>query len=437
MTLTHQTDQKAQAIALLLQQFKDKAFVTAFLSSFTEQVQAIEDMLYDLLTERSLDASTGAQLDGIGRILSLVRDGRNDADYRGALRIQILILKNSGLVNEIHAIVIGLMADTYFYVMREGPESVDIDVSADLGDEPTPLAVAKRLREFIAAGVRAVVAWDDMATSIPVIPADNTLHWPLDEAIGSNGVAHDSSGNGHDSNVSPANTWQAPGLALTLGETPNQIKTPITDILAGGATSFQSGTLSIMFTPDVTPANANHSSTSNAYSALLAFDPGVGLFIGNLDNVGTVVVFACADAHSAATYANCAKYANPAGVVSVWTLTYDAPHLKLYLNGLLVDSVNVANADGDNTPLRLGDDNFGHAAAGLYQHVQVFNRPLTADEVLANYQAITGATVRLPAFSLGPSNDLMGDSSGLGNGAGTSGGHFIRASDGETKETMV
>lgn len=161
MTLTLQTDQVEQARSLLLTQFKNKAHVEALLASFIKQVQEIENMLFDLYLLRTIDAATGAQLDGVGKIVVLVRDGRNDADYRVALKTQVLINRTSCTGEELLNIIRGLIADTYSFVQREGPTSIDIDFSANVGDQPTPLNIAKQLRRIIAAGVRCVIAWDD------------------------------------------------------------------------------------------------------------------------------------------------------------------------------------------------------------------------------------------------------------------------------------
>lgn len=136
-------------------------YFASLLASYTAQIQAIEDMLFDLYTQRALTTAVGAQLDGIGRLVQLGRDGRDDDTYRAALGVEILILNTSGTAPQLVPIIEGTVFNTYAYAQREGTTSVDLDFTADVGDSPTPLALAKIIRRVIVAGVRCVIAWDD------------------------------------------------------------------------------------------------------------------------------------------------------------------------------------------------------------------------------------------------------------------------------------
>lgn len=96
MALTLIDNHVEAGLSRLLQRNKESYNINSLLSALIEPIQEIENQIYDLYTERSLDTSIGKQLDGIGKIVGLDRDGRDDIDYRSALIIQIQINKAGG-----------------------------------------------------------------------------------------------------------------------------------------------------------------------------------------------------------------------------------------------------------------------------------------------------------------------------------------------------
>ena len=90
------TDWIGTALDLLVQQFKDKQKINDFLSCILEEAQVLEDAFKQLYELRSLDTAFGAQLDGLGDILALPRNGLDDEDYRIALKFQALLNASKG-----------------------------------------------------------------------------------------------------------------------------------------------------------------------------------------------------------------------------------------------------------------------------------------------------------------------------------------------------
>lgn len=90
-------DHEARADALIPVWAK-KPFVRAFVAACAKQVQQIEDMLQDLVSNTRLDGATGAQLDLLGRLLATRRDGLDDVTYRRFLGAAILVRKSQGEV---------------------------------------------------------------------------------------------------------------------------------------------------------------------------------------------------------------------------------------------------------------------------------------------------------------------------------------------------
>lgn len=83
MTLTQIATHKEDAARRLLYQYKDKPKIQALLDAyFGDQVQELEDMLWQLFSRLDLNGSSGIQLDRIGSIVSQPRLGLNDDLYR-------------------------------------------------------------------------------------------------------------------------------------------------------------------------------------------------------------------------------------------------------------------------------------------------------------------------------------------------------------------
>jgi hypothetical protein len=84
------TDHVEQAKARMLTQFRDSPKLNALLEALVIEVQLSEDVIFDVILLRYLDAATGVNLDIIGRIVGRERlDVTDDDEYRELLRVQI------------------------------------------------------------------------------------------------------------------------------------------------------------------------------------------------------------------------------------------------------------------------------------------------------------------------------------------------------------
>lgn len=77
------------------------AEVMAALAGAPWGLQELEGVFFALTGLRTLSASAGVQLDGIGDIEHLTRDGQSDADYRAALRLARRANRSRGTMAEI------------------------------------------------------------------------------------------------------------------------------------------------------------------------------------------------------------------------------------------------------------------------------------------------------------------------------------------------
>lgn len=107
--IEHITDHEARGVALLIERYR-KPLISALLQSWLAEVQAIEDALYQLLTQRGVANAIGAQLDVLGRIVNQPRAGTPDATYRIYVLARQLVSRSSGQVSQLSALAQKLLS---------------------------------------------------------------------------------------------------------------------------------------------------------------------------------------------------------------------------------------------------------------------------------------------------------------------------------------
>jgi hypothetical protein len=114
------TNQFERALALLVSQFRGQKAngeltnLQKLIKVLIAPAQRLEDVKWQLKTERWLSTSIGAQLDEIGVILGLPRKiGESDEDYRERLQFQIFINTTSGTPEEVMAVLAFLTQATH------------------------------------------------------------------------------------------------------------------------------------------------------------------------------------------------------------------------------------------------------------------------------------------------------------------------------------
>ena len=101
MGISQNTQHVLEALSNRIEQFEDKENFADLITAYVAQVQDLEDALFEVLLETTLETSIGQQLDNIGEIIKEDRLSRIDDDYRRALRVRILVNKSSGTIEEI------------------------------------------------------------------------------------------------------------------------------------------------------------------------------------------------------------------------------------------------------------------------------------------------------------------------------------------------
>jgi hypothetical protein len=146
----------------LIHQFKGKTKLEVLLRVFAKQVQELENVFFDLLFLRSLDKAFGFQLDELGRLLDLEREGRNDKTYRQWLKARIRLNLSSGTPEDIIALIRAMVGDKDVEIIESFPAHFDVKVNEPInvdGNQVSTLMLSGK-----PAGVRGIFHWYEHKT---------------------------------------------------------------------------------------------------------------------------------------------------------------------------------------------------------------------------------------------------------------------------------
>jgi hypothetical protein len=128
--LEREDDHAAYAKSRLLEFYKLPR-MEAYLESIVGLLQPLEDLCWQLLEERYLEAisgngpAEGTQLDGLGLIVGESRGNADDDTYRAFISVKILINRSTGKIEELYDILVLLGCDTYA-VIEDHPAKIDV-----------------------------------------------------------------------------------------------------------------------------------------------------------------------------------------------------------------------------------------------------------------------------------------------------------------------
>lgn len=124
-TMTHKTGLVAEAQGRLIEQFRGRANIEAFVAALAQQSQELEDAAFGVITETTIANAVGVQLDSLGTVVGIERGGSIDAEYRLKLQGQVLANNSDGTINELLAVLSALGA-TSIVLTEDYPAKVAI-----------------------------------------------------------------------------------------------------------------------------------------------------------------------------------------------------------------------------------------------------------------------------------------------------------------------
>lgn len=97
---THEND----AIDRLITQYSDSTNLQQLIKVYTTQIQEIETVFFDLLNSRTINNSSGQQLDNIGTLIDQDRLGYDDTTYLGLIYNKISQINSEGTIENLISI---------------------------------------------------------------------------------------------------------------------------------------------------------------------------------------------------------------------------------------------------------------------------------------------------------------------------------------------
>jgi hypothetical protein len=159
MSISHNTGVVAEGLGLLLEQFKGKPRITALLTGWLAEVQAVEDAMWSVWIDRLLQSGLafGDLLDKIGAIVGQLREGFSDEVYTILITARIKANRSDGKRETLLALTELLVPLTTI----EAREYVGAIVITPDGPVSIPPAVVNTefLQRAVIAGVRLTFVW--------------------------------------------------------------------------------------------------------------------------------------------------------------------------------------------------------------------------------------------------------------------------------------
>lgn len=140
--------------------------------SYVDESQALNDAATALLPATSLEEAVGVQLDGLGQIIGIERQGLTDTQYRSLLRAYIVVNTSTGTIEELNTIA-RLASNTTaaaqrFTLVESTPADFLIEFTLTL-----PVGIGEIVAEAVYQGKAAGVHGQTMyAEQVPIFAFD-------------------------------------------------------------------------------------------------------------------------------------------------------------------------------------------------------------------------------------------------------------------------
>jgi hypothetical protein len=171
VSLPEQVTQHVETATLeLVRPFWGLPRIASLLASFTEQIQALEDDLFQIMIDRELPEADLVRLKVLGRIIGQPRFGLSEEAYRTVLEARGLANVSKGTARDVRAAIDVLLGGPNEYLLTEvGDATLFLSVLSEITAEQLKMLTLV-LPDVRAAGVgfqvlatsdADVFRWDD------------------------------------------------------------------------------------------------------------------------------------------------------------------------------------------------------------------------------------------------------------------------------------
>jgi len=120
-------------LQFLIQQYKDKEKFRKIIEAMNAKANDLETAQFEIRDNFTIDTAKGVQLDIIGEILGLERDGRDDESYRTLLKVKAEINKSAATPEALIKTATALYNATDVQYVPIYPAKVQLWTDGDIG----------------------------------------------------------------------------------------------------------------------------------------------------------------------------------------------------------------------------------------------------------------------------------------------------------------